>query len=244
MNTKTPHNIERFSDKYHPKVFAFRKSLLRELGASESYLELDMSYKQTLQYCEEFNIRNPEEVWKYGLRKWRNTHFANILGYCTPQGDLASLSGCEYFSEQKCMRVSMHLYTLESYRSKYRNIQFDENGFFATHLAEAKSLKLDYIFFTVYPHNKVLQSHIKNLAYRKISPGTKPLLFVNDLIFVEQAIIFKDVAQYFFIYPINDTRQFYLPAGCKSLGDDFLVKLQITEQRIDGSAIALIKASL
>jgi hypothetical protein len=225
--------IVKFDDKYASEITRFRKRLLQEIGTPDNYLDLDMNYSQTQEYCAKVGITNHEEAWKFGTRKWQATQFSRILGIWNKEDGVVGISGSQVFGPQKCLRTSMHLYTLKMFRAKYRNYQFAKEGLFATHLEDARSLHLDYAFFSVYPHNKVLRAHVKNLAYRRISPGTGKVDFLDDLIFVRQPVYFNQVLQYIFIYLLNEKESYEVPpdfydsAGKQMRSTDRLGQLKI-----------------
>lgn len=197
----------RIVDSGDPRLRAFREALFEELGAKAADVDLDFSHRDTYRHFEGLPPAYIEELWKFGRRKWAQVRF-DALECAIVANRVVSLSGCRKYSGGM-LRVAMHLYTLRAYRRTVRNIQFSESGFFARHLAFAREVGgVRSLFFTVYPHSKKLQSHVANLAHRKISPDGGKLFFVGDLEFIESPINFHGVDQFFFIYKLDEGFEF------------------------------------
>ena len=203
-------NIQRFTDPMDSRITDFRRKVCEENGAKSDYLNKNLDYKSTVKYVNQLSPpKNFEEIWKYGNTKWIVTKFDAFE--CVVYNSLIiSVSGCKIYTN-KMLRVSMHLYTLTNYRKICRNFQFRENGFFQRHIEFAKTVgNIECLFMTIYPYNKKLKAHIHNLAYRKINPDGQKIKtkFIDELQFIENPIIFHNVPQYFFLYPLSKRFRF------------------------------------
>ena len=204
--------IQRLTNPMDSRITDFRSKVCEENGAKKNYINnTSLDYKNTVKYVNQLSSpnKNFEEIWKYGNTKWTITKF-DALECVFYNNLIISLSGCKAYTNNM-LRVSMHLYTLINYRKICRNFQFRKNGFFQRHLDFAKKIgNIECLFMTVYPHNKKLKAHVHNLAYRKISPDGKKhnMHFIDKLQFIDEPIIFHNVPQYFFLYPLNKSFQF------------------------------------
>lgn len=192
-------------DRDDPKLKKFRSEVCQENGANFDYLEKSLTYKESKDYFDSLECKGDfEEVWKYGNTKWKQAQLLRVeAAVCNATGEVASISGCRMYSDNM-MRVGMHLYTLKKYRKTCRNIQFDSEGFFYRHINFAREMGgVESLFMTVYAHNKKLESHVKNLGQKKMSPDGGRMSFIEDLIAVEEPLEFHSVPQHFFLYPLS-----------------------------------------
>lgn len=205
--------IQRLVNPFDFRITEFRRKVCAENGAKTDYADQTLDYKETVKYVEQLpSPKNFEEIWKYGNTKWKKTQF-DSLECIIHEGFIVGVSGCKLYTDNM-LRVSMHLYILKDYRGIYRNSQFCENGLFQRHLEFAKTLgNVDCLFMTIYPYNRKLKAHIRNLAYRKISSyGRKSNKeFIENLQFIEKPINFHGVPQYFFLYALKKGFKFSLP---------------------------------
>lgn len=196
--------LERIVDRFDPRVLRFCREVCEENGADADFYDQSDSfnYTQTTQRFSNLGESESEEIWKFGKRKWRETNFENLE--CLVWGErVIGLSGCRAY-EGGLLRVSMHLYTLKSFRKTCRNFQFAPDGLFSRHLDFARAHgDFQSLFMSVYPHSKRLLSHAKNLGGRHLTPGRTPSPFISDLKPWHEPVIFHNVPQYFFFYPLR-----------------------------------------
>lgn len=192
--------FETILDKNDPRIYEFRKSVCLENGGSEEFLQQSLSHLETQKRITLSEQTNPEEVFKFGYRKWSMASFHSIEAVILDE-KIVSISACEEFNTH-ALRVGMLLYTLKNYRTKVRDHMFCNNGFFSRHLKQAHFLNKKCVFLSVYPYNKKLLSHAQNIGRfkRSISKISQPYLYdLEDLGFKK----LRDVDQFIIGYKID-----------------------------------------
>jgi hypothetical protein len=184
-----------YQDKWHQSITRFRDKVCVEYGAKDSSSELTHS-----QLMREFDYSDfAEEIYKFSNAKWRQTEFENIEGLLL-DGELVAISGSQNY--EHCTRILMHRYTLNEFRKDIPDFTWHKDGFIDRHLRLAESKYKKAIFFTIYPHNKTLETFVNYLKQKKIN-SNKPLLGKFESL--SSSILFKGVEQQVFYYLLDDS---------------------------------------
>jgi hypothetical protein len=197
--------IQRYDDRFHPDITEFRRKIILENHADSSFLNTLFSHEETKVRLKHLPSEAVEEVWKFSLSKWRDTAFENLEALFHGE-QMVGVSGCRLY-ENRLLRVAMHLYILKSHRNICRNFLFMKDGVFARHLEFANSLSESpaALFMTVYEHNRKTRVLNINLGTRKLDPARGDSDYLHRLVSWPEKIIFNDVPQSFFFYPLDTT---------------------------------------
>jgi hypothetical protein len=177
-------HFETLKDKNDPRLDEFRKAVCIENGGSEEFLLKPFTRQETFNklHTTQLADTNPEEVFKFGLKKWSQSPLHSIEAVLLDD-KIVSISASEEFNSQ-ALRVGMLLYTLKKHRAQVRDHVFCKDGFFARHLIQAQALKKKGVFLSIYPYNKKLLAHAKNLSHsrRSFAKSQQPYLMeLEDL---------------------------------------------------------------
>lgn len=189
------------SDRWDPRLSDFRRALVEEFSLPPDTIHRPLTRSAVDRMFGHLPNDAREEVWKFCDSKWRTVAFDRIE--CALIGDrIVSISGCRRYG-QDLLRVGMHLYTLRAYRQRVRNLQFHPGGYFERQLEFARGQNVRCLFLSIYAHSRKLESHVKNLAERRISPDGGPMVYIHDLERVEEPIFLHNVPQHIFLYKID-----------------------------------------
>lgn len=189
------------TDKHHPSLTVFRRSVCIENGAEDILLGRCSKWDAINETFGSLSVSARHELYKYSESKWNRTQFSQIEAF-EVDGEICSISGCQIMNQW--LRIGMHHYSLKKYRHQYRAFMYRKNGFFSRHLTFAKEKGLKGLFFSVHAHNSRLSAYIKNLKEKRFSPESEEILYIKDVRHLENTVLFNGVPQNIFYYPFND----------------------------------------
>lgn len=171
--------FETLLDKNDPRLYAFRSAVCLENGGSDLFLQEPYTNTMVQTALSGCTDANPEEVYKFGKKKWEQTNFSAIEAIFI-EDQIVSISACSLFNE-RVLRVGMFLYTLKKYRTTIRDNVFSSDGFFARHINHAKETGKQAVFLSVYPYTKKLYAHALNLSKHKRTHAKTPQPYLKSL---------------------------------------------------------------
>ncbi len=193
-----------FDDKNHPLLTEFRRKIYREHGISPEFLEQSFTHSSVRKTFPNLGASSVEEIYKFGKQKWQDTPFERIEA-ALENGEVVSISGCAQYGKS-LLRVSMHHYTLKDYRTRFRATLFREDGFFERHIDYAqKHPALEFLFFSIYIHNRKLLAAAKNMSSKLFTPESLRMKTLKDIMTLPEPVRLHGVDQKIFLYSLRST---------------------------------------